>query len=141
MQLLRFSSRNVLIIAFAGVPNARQETEIWDKSSQKNPKPLLQWNILLQTGDDIGLDFHLHQFFQHWKLLFCIRFPTVRPLTRRSSFPVLTTIAFQSMIRWNDREELQSVSYFNCRPMKVPSWENLGLMNLCWPRSTQIHLA
>ena len=40
----------IITIIIIGVPNARQETEIWDKSSQKNPESVLQWDILLQTG-------------------------------------------------------------------------------------------
>ena len=89
---------NLIPLKFAGVPNARQETEIWDKSSQKNTESFLQWDILLQTGDNLGPDFHLH-----WQQLLYGRSPIVRPLTKHLSFLVSTTIAFQNMIRWDNK--------------------------------------
>ena len=65
---LRLKSINLMISA--GVPNARQETEIWDKSSQKNPKSFLQWDVLLQTGESFS------SIFQHWlKLFLCLQVP------------------------------------------------------------------
>ena len=50
------------MMIFLGLPDARQEEEIWDESSQKNPESFLQWDFLIQTGDN-SISCHDFQLF------------------------------------------------------------------------------
>ena len=63
LSYVNLSGEKILnMMIFLGLPDARQEAEIWDESSQKNPESFLQWDFLIQTGDN-SISCHDFQLF------------------------------------------------------------------------------